>query len=314
MSIFGAEKIITEKIAETELTTYLVGFDIDDEGNSVYRLKPLIQLLIKAIPEFAMGYFGNQGSTPNTRIMDVIIESAKAIYKIDVFQKVRDIYCDGEEIDDEIADRYLRKGEFGELILHVLLRDFKNTIPLISKIYFRDSFGTAVHGFDAIHIQPDTKTLWLGESKIYKDGKAGITALIQDIQEHIQSEYMESEFAIVSRKVKLFEDIPERQHWLDLMDKTTKLKDQLNNIVIPLLCTYESKNFSKYDDEGLQEFITAYENEVRALKRHFDDNNNHKLKGRLKIILILFPVQSKKELVAGLHRNLSLLQSIGEIV
>jgi len=314
MSVFGAEKIITEKIAETDLAAYLVGFDVDDDGNNVYRLKSLVQLLLKAIPEFAMGYFGNAGSTPNTEIMDVVTDSAKAIYKIDAFQKVRDLYGNGAEIDDEVADRYLRKGEFGELILHVLLRDFKNTIPLISKIYFRDSFGTAVHGFDAIHIQPDTKTLWLGESKIYKDGKTGIRSLIQDIQDHIQGEYMESEFAIVSRKVKLFEDIPDRQYWLDLMDKTTTLKEQLNDIVIPLLCTYESENFSKYNDEGLQEFITAYESEVRELKKYFDDNNNHRLKSKLKIILILFPVQSKKELVAGLHRNLSRLQSVGEIL
>ena len=181
MSVFGAEKIITEKIAETELTTYLVGFDVDDDGNNVYRLKALIRLLLKVIPEFAMGYFGNTGNTPNTEMMDAVIDSAKAIYKIDAFQKVRDIYGNGDEIDDEVADRYLRKGEFGELILHVLLRDFKNTIPLISKIYFRDSYGSAVHGFDAIHIQPDTKTLWLGESKIYKDGKAGIKALMRTI-------------------------------------------------------------------------------------------------------------------------------------
>lgn len=48
MSTFGAEKIITEKIAETELSTYLVGFDVDDEGRSNYRLKQLIKLLMKA--------------------------------------------------------------------------------------------------------------------------------------------------------------------------------------------------------------------------------------------------------------------------
>ena len=303
MSVFGSEKIITEKISETELSTYLVGFDIDNEGNSIYRLKPLVQLLLKAIPEFAMGYFGNTGKVSNTEILEVVTESAKAIYKIDVFQKVRDLYGNGEEIDDEVADRYLRKGEFGELILHVLLRDFKNTIPLISKIYFKDSYGTAVHGFDAIHIQPDTKTLWLGESKIYKDGKAGIKALIQDIQDHIQGDYMESEFAIVSRKIRLFEDIPERQYWLDLMDKTTSLKQQINNIVIP-----------QYDDENLQEFLEEYEKEVRKLKKFFDENNHHKLKSKMKIILILFPIQSKKKLIAGLHRNLSLLQSVGEIV
>lgn len=167
MGIFGAEKIISEKIAESDLSAYLVGFDIDDEGNSYYREKFLIKLLLKAMPEFSLGYFGNNDKTNNTEIVEVISNAAKAIYKIDAFQKVKDIYCSGSEIDDSINDVYLRKGEFGELILHVLLRDFKKTIPLISKIYFRDSLGTAVHGFDAVHIQPETKTLWLGESKIY---------------------------------------------------------------------------------------------------------------------------------------------------
>lgn len=313
LSVFGAEKIITEKISDTELETYLVGFDIDNEGRSYYRLKPLINLLINAIPEFAMGYFGNE-NVESANIMNIAIESAKAVYKIDIFQKVRDLYGNGQEIGDDVADRYLRKGEFGELILHVLLRDFHNTIPLISKMYFKDSLGTAVHGFDAVHIEPDSKTLWLGESKIYKDGKAGIKALIQDIYEHIQCDYMESEFAIVSRKVELFSDIPDRKYWIELMDKTTKLSDKLDNIVIPLLCTYESDNFTKYDDENLKEFLEDYEKEVRELKKYFDDNNKHKLKNKMKIILLLFPVQSKNKLVSGLHKNLSMLQSVGEIV
>lgn len=313
MGIFGAEKIISEKIAESELSAYLVGFDIDDDGNFYYREKMLAKMLLKAIPEFSLGYFGSSDRTKNTEIVEVISNSAKAIYKIDAFQKVKDIYSSGGEIDDSIDDIYLRKGEFGELILHVLLRDFKKTIPLISKIYFRDSLGTAVHGFDAVHIQPETKTLWLGESKIYKDGKEGVKALIEDIQKHINNDYLQSEFAIISKKVKLFDDIPERQYWLDLMNETTTLKDKLNHIVIPLLCTYESSNFTSYHDENLKEFIDDYTKEVRGLKKYFDKNNHHKLKNSIKIILLLFPVQSKKSLVSRLHNNLSILQSIGDL-
>jgi len=33
----------------------------------------------------------------------------------------------------------------------------------------------------------------------------------------------------------------------------------LNAINIPLLCTYQSDNFTKDDDEGLQKFIGSYE-------------------------------------------------------
>lgn len=313
MKLFGANKIITEKIAETDLSTYLVGFDINDNGDSFYRLDSLIKLLIKAVPEFALGCFGNSGITQNVDMMDVAVNSAKAIYKVDVFQKVRDIYGHGGLIEDDVADRYLRKGEFGELILHVLLRDFKNSIPLISKIYFRDSLGTAVHGFDAVHIQPDTKSLWLGESKIYQDGKQGVKALVEDIKEHITNDYMQSEFGIISRKIELFEDIPERKYWIDLIDSSNTLKDQLDNITIPLLCTYESNNFSKYDDETINNFIIDYEKEVRELKTYFDNENDHPLRSKLNIILLLFPVQSKKELVSRMHKNLSILQSVGEL-
>lgn len=312
MGVFGADKIINEKIAESDLSAYLVGFDIDDNGKQYYREKSLVKLLLKAIPEFSLGYFGTSNTTPNTEIIEVITNCAKAIYKIDAFQKARDLYASGNEIVDSIKDTYLRKGEFGELILHVLLRDFKNTVPLISKIYFRDSLGTAVHGFDAVHIQTSTKTLWLGESKIYHDGKSGVKALIEDIHNHITSDYMLSEFAIISNKVKLFDDIPERKYWLELLNETTTLKNKLNKIVIPLLCTYESSNFTKYDDENLQEFIDDYTKEIRKLKTFFDNNNNHKLKSKVNFILLLFPIKSKKSLISNLHTNLSRLQSIGD--
>lgn len=46
------------------------------------------------------------------------------------------------------------KKEFIELLLHLLLREYKHTIPLISKVYFKDSAGVPAHGFDAVHITP----------------------------------------------------------------------------------------------------------------------------------------------------------------
>lgn len=315
MKLFGANKIINEKNFQSDLCTYYVGFDLNDSGEKEYRINDLVKLLLNVIPEFSFGF--HEGvTTDNTEMLSKIIESAKMIYKVDAFQKVRDLYLNGDGIDDSVADRYLRRGEFGELILHLLLRDFHKTIPLLSKIYFKDSDGHAVHGFDAVHIQPDTKTLWLGESKLYTDGKAGIKALINDIKEHFVNDYLKSEFAIVSRKVKtsknaLKED--EKEYWLDLMKDTTKLETKLDAINIPLLCTYQSDNFTKYDDEGIQEFIESYETEIKGLKKYFDDNNDHPNKSRLNIILLLFPVQSKKDLVTLLHKNLSNIQSIGDL-
>lgn len=308
---FNSEKIITHKINEAEISTFLVGFDINDEGDKEYRLKPLIEKLTHVIHEFAFG-FHDGDSTDNTETLAKLTEAAKSIYKIDSFQKIKDIYENDGELDDDIEDKYLRRGEFGELILHLLLRDFHKTTPLLSKIYFKDSFGHTVHGFDAVHIHEETKTLWLGESKLYKDGKRGIKELVKDIKEHFKSDYLESEFLIVSKKLKHFDNIPEKDHWLDVMSKSTKLADQLEIINIPLLCTYNSDLFTNHNDENSQEFIDEYIAEMRELKGYFDTHNNHPLKTKLNIILILFPVQNKVELVKGLHHKLSLLQALGE--
>lgn len=55
------------------------------------------------------------------------------------------IYCSTDVEERKRAKIELEKmpfknrGEFGEIILHFLLRDFKNTIPLVSKVYFKDS-------------------------------------------------------------------------------------------------------------------------------------------------------------------------------
>ena len=306
MEKFGANKIIKEHIHETDLCTYFVGFDLTDSGKNEYRMDRLVQLLTSVIPEYAFGH----NNVSSSKLVEYLTDAAKAIYSIDVFQKVRDIYSNGGLIEDSVADRYLRRGEFGELILHLLLRDFHDTIPLISKIYFKDSLGTTVHGFDAVHINPEERTLWLGESKIYTDGEKGVNALIGDIKEHITSNYLDSEFAIIKRKIENVTNIPEIDYWHNILNKSTTLREKFQNITIPLLCVYESNNFTKYNDE-INEFIEDYEKEVRKLKIFFDDNNDHPLKTSLNIILLLFPVKSKKELVARLHKNLSLMQEIG---
>lgn len=310
-SPFKSEKIISHSINESKLSTFLVGFDLKDDGNTTYRLKPLIDKLLDVIHEFAFG-FHEGNATQNTEILSKLTEAAKSIYKIHEFQKVKDIYDNNGSIEDSVEDKYLRRGEFGELILHLLLRDFHKTVPLLSKIYFKDSLGHTVHGFDAVHIEPHTKTLWLGESKLYSNGKSGVKALIQDVHEHFKADYLNSEFMLVSKKIKHFENIPDKDYWVDLISEQTKLSDKLDAINIPLLCTYTCDLFTDYQDETNEKFLEEYKREMSDLKAYFDQNFNHPLKSKLNVILILFPVQDKVHLVKGLHNKLSLLQKLGE--
>ena len=57
-----------------------------------------------------------------------------------------------------------------------------------------------MHGFDGVQvtIEGNQKKLWLGESKLYTDGLSGIKELAKDLEKHINSDYLRSEFLFLS--------------------------------------------------------------------------------------------------------------------
>lgn len=136
---FKSDLVLEEKISNPDLKAYYVGFD-----QNQFRIQPLVDVIRSVIPEFALGY--HCGSTiPLTEIVDRLKEAAETVY---------------------LTDKYKTRGEFGELILHLLLRDFHHTVPLVSKIYFKDSHNVPAHGFDGVQISINgpEKKLWSGES------------------------------------------------------------------------------------------------------------------------------------------------------
>lgn len=311
MTPFNSQQVIEERINDLGLRSYLVGFDLSDSGESIYRINPLSLKILSALHEFCFGHHEGQ-LTNNTETFTKLVESAKLVYKIESFRKIRDLCALASYDEGDIPDKFFKRGEFGELILHLLLRDFHNTIPLLSKIYFKDSVGHAVHGFDSVHIDPEKRELWLGESKLYTDPKKGITELINDISEHFTNDYINSEFMLISKKIKGFSSTPMLEYWLDLLSNGGKLSDKLSKINIPILCTYTCNLFSLHNDENNKDFCVAYSNKVSELKNYFDENFDHPWKNKLNVILFLFPVQSKLELVKKLHHKLTLMQSMGD--
>jgi hypothetical protein len=322
-SVFGAKAVISQKFDEASFKTYLVGFDRDDSGKQNYRLTALTEVLQDAIIDFAFAYHENIDRYNARRKLR---EAARSIYKIKAFDETRTMYeKDGFIDDDNTAykkDKNLSRGEFGELILHVLLREYHCTVPLLSKIYFKDTYGATVHGFDAVHIEPKNGTLWLGESKIYSDGTKGVAALIDDVRNHFTSNYLHDEFSIISKKIGLYskkycddkyylQSQDAREEWLKKIDSYSTLNGILHKVNIPLLCTYTSKEFSTYDNEKLPAFINAYEKGVIKLKDYFHNHYSHNWTD-LNIILLLFPVQNKNELVKQMHANLFKLQNLAE--
>ncbi len=334
---FESDGIINEETPENDLRIYYVGFDLGE-----YRNEPFVDLIMDTIVDFAYGYHTGILKSYNRRILK---EAARSIYKIKEYSEVKKIYIDDDsEILDcelEIPKKYLKRGEFGEMILHLLLRDFFHTVPLLSKIYFKDTDGGVVHGFDLVHIgnnplDPSQKTLFLGESKIYarKAGNAGIMGvqdLIKDIKEHFNKDFLYREIALIGKKRNSYLDLNkykdlntrkeyeeflnEKEEWFEKLklveSKRAKLEDFLSSVTIPLVCTYQSNIFNGDINSLNTDFMNEYRNEMEELKVEFNSKlaQFHLHPGtpdpsKLNIILLLFPIPNKKQFVKSMHRKL----------
>ena len=312
--IFDKSNVIILKVNENELMSFLLSMDIDDEGKSLYPLDMLTSELMNVIPEYVFAQYEDP-TIPLTEIVPKLKEAANSIYKIKEFDLMRRVYLSNDSVEVENAEKelarmpYRYRGEFGELLLHFLLRDFKSTIPLISKVYFKDSTGVPAHGFDAVHISPDEGILWLGESKLYKDGKLGIDSLIKDLNEHLKTDYLNEQFLIIKKNLTN-NSIPQRDEWIQKISSSGQLKDKLSMINIPMLCTYEHDIYSKIDSMSTDEFNEYYLSSINELKAYFDKQNTHPLRTHCNIILLLFPIRNKDELIKKLHERLWHMQSI----
>lgn len=308
--IFDKKNIIISKIQEDDLNSFLIDFDIDDNGNVLYQLEDFSKAIIKTIPEYVFAQYENP-NIPQTDVIDKIREAAKSLYKIHDYDIMRRWYLEHDMSVKADIDKIgnSRRGEFGELILHLLLRDFKNTIPLISKVYFKDTSGVPAHGFDAVHITPQNGIMWLGESKFYADSKQGVKALLTDINEHFKRDYLEEQFVIIKKNVEN-NSIPQRDEWIEKLTQCNKLSDKLNMINIPLLCTYPHDIYDLFDSFENDEAIEYHQKNIYELKDYFDTNNKHPLKDRLNIILLLFPIRNKEELIIKLHEKLWHMQNM----
>ncbi|WP_153731824.1 HamA C-terminal domain-containing protein [Sporosarcina obsidiansis] len=307
-------KILSCKINEANLHSYFIDFDLDDDGSLTQMVKQFTSLLTEEIPSFALGY--HQGTmVAQEDIVRVLIEAANSVYKIDAYEKAAQTYLNDGCFEDDLEDKYLKRGEFGELILHFILKYFFNTLPLVAKIYFKDSYGHAVHGFDSVHVNTDTNTLWLGESKLYTDGTRGVDALIEDLFEHFNSDYFDKEFTIISKRIKDTEKTLEKSganpnYWIDLLNTYSKLSEKLDKIIVPMFCAYETNVFSNYSNTA--EFEKDYIEEIKKLNDRFiSKKSKHPWNKHLNIVIILVPLESKKKLISTLHNKLKMLQALG---
>lgn len=281
-------------------------FDLDDNNKIYQNIEGWCEEIFDEIPNFALGKVKAQeisGDSPRKAVK----QGMKLMYSIKEIQEASSKYLDGEKKKDS-EDKYLRRGEFGELILYYLLVKKLNKPQLISKLYFKDSFNAVVHGFDAVHFDQETNQLWLGESKFYKNKNSALRELAKDLTEHFNVQFFNQEFTIIKSR---FKDLGIENNQIEnLIDPETKYLSKLVNINACFFALFDSKileTFSYNDgtDKVSQDFLDKLKISVEQTREDFEKKiKGFKNRENLKIHLFLFPVQSKYELVKKLHEKL----------
>jgi len=249
-----------------------------------WRSDQLSRYLMEWLPEFSLSYTERR-SINDTNSVAQIRKAAQVVYD---------------------TDKYDKRGEFGELLLHVLMREVIGTEPAISKIFFKDAINSTVKGFDAVHVldTPNGLELWIGEVKFYKSLSKAIADVVPELEAHFRDDYLRKEFILITGKLD--------PNWsstallTDLLHRNRSLDEVVSSIVVPVLLTYDSTTTKEFTELS-QEYIAAIEAELLINHQKFVNKNTLK---KIRIELFLFPMASKKELLILLNKRLQAARDI----
>jgi hypothetical protein len=262
--------------AVPSLTGLCAGFEAGD-----WRAAALARHLFEWLPEFALTQSELESFRPHNAV-PYLARAARAVYE---------------------SDRYQRRGEFGELLLHAIIRENFATEPAISKMFFKDAANDTVKGFDAVHVvcaQEGELELWLGEAKLYGDAADALAAAADDLRRHTDGAWLRGEFLAIENKID-----PRWSHGKALkalIHRNRSLDDVFAAIRIPVLVTYDSRTVAA--STGWDEnYLTAIAADLRALRARLAEKE---LPG-VTIHLLLVPLGSKAKLVEQLDQRLRVL-------
>lgn len=205
------------------------------------------------------------------------------------------------------SDKYKSRGEFGELILHAILRDFFNATPAVSKIYYKDSDNDTVKGFDSVHVVEvdDDIEIWIGESKFYNNLASAIRDVTAEIEDHLQRNFLKREFIAITSKVD--PAWPHSQRFADLLAEGRSLDQIANSLVMPVFLTYDSRAVSSWD-ELCEEYVEAVKVEAEHARDAFRGKLSTPLDIRVRFILL--PLESKAQFAQLMHLRLQSWQAV----
>ncbi|PXF32496.1 hypothetical protein WH50_04220 [Pokkaliibacter plantistimulans] len=279
--------IIFHEISETgDDLALCAGFE-----RGQWRNEQLADHMMEWLPEFALEY-SELSEIGHANALRMTKKAAKIVYQ---------------------TEKYGLRGEFGELLLHIAIRQVYETLPAVSKIYYKSAVNETVKGFDAVHVvrKDNDLELWIGETKFYENITKAIYDVSKEIVDHLETDYLRSEFILIKNKID--PSWPEAEKLKKLLHANTSLDEVFKKACIPILLTYDSDvvgvsgvSNDEYREKIRGELINTYARLREKIGSEY--KNRFTQDFPLTAHVILVPLREKKKLIAALDERLKALQ------
>ncbi len=191
-------------------------------------------------------------------------------------------------------------GMFWEAILFNILKEyFPSAKKLVTKIRQRTANKMEINGFDCAHYCLDSSqqlTLWLWESKFYKDFSSALADAYQSLLEHLNITKIEEEFTFLTPNLEIIS-----QEEKKVIKNLIKWNKDYVNFEIPVLLTYDLSLINDYknnEDFKIDEKVKKdYERKFKSILRKKFVDINTTMNIKFKFILLPFKdISAVKEL------------------
>lgn len=203
-----------------------------------------------------------------------------------------------------ISDAHINsKGDYGELLLYLVLSVFYNVPKFVTKARLRSTTREQIKGFDCAHFSIDGSnvTLWLGEAKFHKSVSGAVGSAFSSLNDHLNDpEKIKSELKILGGEIEVNKELePETYELLKQYVSGGKSLDKVN-IAVPVLITYDSSCIKKHCSSGIADIEddSLKQDLETELESHFKKIYSkawpaHK---NIKIVFFAIPLESVSEI------------------
>jgi len=193
-----------------------------------------------------------------------------------------------------------KKGDYGELLLFLIMTVYYDAPKFVTKVRLRSSVGMQVNGFDCAHftIEDNEPILWLGESKFHQSFSTALTDSFKSLDEHCKILYASNEISILKPNIEINKNLEE--DFVKLKSIFAGRSIDKIKFRIPVLLTYDS-NAIKSNEDIDEKFKKDLETELSVLHTKIESKDVENELRNVEFVFFIFPLDTVSSIKSDLE-------------